>query len=128
MNEIISNVNWVAVIVGAIASFMLGWLWYSPVAFGKVWASGTGVDLDRPEKMPALAMVSQFLGLFLMSWFVGVTAMNNALMTVVLATVAFAVLGFSGGKFGQKSTAAALIDFGYWIAALVVMLIVQGLF
>ena len=31
MEEITSNVAWLAVIVGAVLSFLVGWLWYSPM-------------------------------------------------------------------------------------------------
>ena len=31
-------VNWLAVGVGTVAAFMVGWLWYSPLLFGKKWA------------------------------------------------------------------------------------------
>ena len=61
-----------------------------------------------------------------MSWFVGVTANNNALYTVILATVAFTVLQFSGNSFSGKSQYARLVDAGYWIVSLVIMIICQG--
>ena len=34
MDEILMNVNWLAVVVGAVVSFVGGWLWYSPILFG----------------------------------------------------------------------------------------------
>jgi hypothetical protein len=128
MEEITSGVSWLAVIVGAVASFLLGWLWYSPMAFGTKWAEGMGVKMGDASSMPMGAMGAQALGLFLMSWFVGVTAASNALLTVILATLAFAMLAFSGNLFGQVSRYAALTNAGYWIAALVVMVVAQAIF
>ena len=78
--------------------------------------------------MPVGAMVSQFAGLLLMSWFVGVTAVSSALSTVVLATIAFTTLAYSGDMFGRKSTYTRNVAAGYWIAALVVMIVCQGIF
>jgi Protein of unknown function (DUF1761) len=127
MNEITTNVSWLAVIVGAVLSFLLGYFWYSPMLFGAKWAEGSGVKLNTADKMPMLAMATQGIGLLLMSWFVGVTATNNALWTVILATLAFTVLQFSGNSFSGKSDYARLVDAGYWIAALVIMIIVQGI-
>jgi hypothetical protein len=43
MAEITENVNWIAVTVGAVLAFLLGWLWYSPKLFGTKWAEGAGV-------------------------------------------------------------------------------------
>lgn len=126
MGEITIGVSWLAVLAGAILSFMLGYFWYSPTLFGPKWAEGSGVKMNTADKMPMEAMTTQGIGLLLMSWFVGVTANSNALYTVILATLAFTVLGYSGNAFSGKSSYARLVDAGYWIACLVVMVICQG--
>ena len=127
MGEITNGVSWLAVVAGAVVSFLLGYFWYSPKLFGTKWAEGSGVKLNTADKMPMLAMATQGVGLLLMSWFVGVTANSNALYTVILATIAFTVLQFSGNSFSGKSNYARWIDAGYWIACLVIMVIAQGL-
>ena len=127
MGEITNGVSWLAVLAGAVLSFLLGYFWYSPTLFGVKWAEGSGVKLNTADKMPMEAMAAQGIGLLLMSWFVGVTANANALYTVILATVAFTVLAYSGGSFSGKSRYARLADAGYWIACLVIMVICQGL-
>ncbi len=126
MGEITTGVNWLAVFAGAILSFALGYFWYSPKLFGVKWAEGSGVKLDDADNMPVGAMIAQGLGLVLMSWFVGVTAQSNAFSTVILATLAFTVLGFSGNSFSGKSNYARLVDAGYWIGCLIIMIITQG--
>lgn len=128
MAELTANVSWLGVIVGAIAAFLVGWLWYSEKLFGTRWAEGVGVELGSADQMPMGAMGAQALGLFLMSWFVGVTAANNALLTVILATVAFAVLAWSGGAFARKSVYSRNVEAGYWMAALAIMIVAQGIF
>jgi hypothetical protein len=128
MEELTAGVSWLGVVAGAVVSFLVGWLWYSPKTFGVKWAEGTGVELGTSSSMPIAALVSQAAGLFLMSWFVGVTAVSNALLTVILATIAFTVLGYSGGMFGRKSGYARNVDAGYWIICLVVMILCQGIF
>ena len=128
MGELTTGVSWLAVVVGAVASFLVGWLWYSPKLFGPKWAEGVGVEMGTASEMPVAAMVSQVIGLLLMSWFVGVTAASNALLTVILATVAFVVLGYSGGLFTKKSTYARNVDAGYWLVSLVIMIVCQGIF
>lgn len=128
MGELTMGVSWAGVIVGAVVAFLVGWLWYSPKLFGVKWAEGSGVEMNTADKMPMDAMGAQALGLLLMSWFVGVTAANNALLTVILATIAFAVLQWSGNTFSGKTTYARNVDAGYWIAALAVMIVAQGVF
>ncbi len=127
MGEITANVNWLAVIIGAVLSFALGWLWYSPMAFGKKWAEGVGVELGKASAMPIGALVSQAIGIFLLAWVVGVTAASNALLTFILIVLAIAALIFSGGLFGKKSMYAVYTETGYIIAMAVVMFLVQAI-
>ena len=127
MSELTNGVSWLAVIAGAVAAFVMGWLWYSPKVFGTKWAEGLGVELGSASEMPVGAMVTNIIGLLLMSWFVGVTAANNALLTVILATVAFTLLGYSGGMFGKQTAYVRNVNAGYWLAALVVMIVCQAL-
>jgi len=41
------EINWIAVVVAALASFLLGGLWYSPVLFGKAWQRETGLSDEK---------------------------------------------------------------------------------
>ena len=128
MQEIFAGVSWAGVIAGAIAALLVAWVWYSPKAFGAKWAEGSGVDLSDTRNMPVSPLIVQFIGLFLMSWFVGVTAVNNALLTVILATVAFCVMYYANGMFGRRSAYARGVDVGYWFVSLVIMIIAQAIF
>lgn len=128
MEELTNGVSWLGVGAGAIVAFLAGWVWYSPKVFGTKWAEGVGVDLGSASEMPVGAMLSQLIGLVLMSWFVGVTAVSNALLTVILATLAFGTLAYSGGMFAQKSTYARGVEAGYLGVCLIVMVVCQGIF
>ena len=128
MEEITTGVSWIAVIVGAVAAFGVGWLWYSEKLFGKTWAEGNGVALGSASSMPMAAMATQAAGLFLVSWFVGVTAVSSHLLTFILAVVGFTLLMASGAKFAGKSMTVVRIDVGYWLVAAVVMFIAQAIF
>ena len=127
MEELTTGVSWLGVIAGAVVAFLLGWLWYSKL-FGAKWAEGVGVEFGAASDMPLAAMATQVVGLLLMSWFVGVTAVSNALLTVILGTVAFTVLAYSGGLFTKKSRYARNVDAGYWVVSLVIMIVCQGIF
>jgi hypothetical protein len=128
MAELFQGVSWAGVFSGAIVAFLLGWLWYSPKLFGPKWAEGVGVQMGSADEMPKAAMVFQFLGLFLVSWLVGVTAASDALLTIILAVTAFSVMGYAGGLFRKNSTYARGVDAGYWVASVVVMVVFQGVF
>ena len=98
MGELMEGVNWLGVIAGTVVSFLAGWLWYSPKLFGTKWAEGSRVQLGNANEMPVGAMI------------------------------AFAILAYSGSMFSQKTAYARVVDFGYWIVSLVIMVICQSLF
>ena len=124
MQELTMGVNWYAVLGGAIVAFLVGWVWYSPKVLGQKWADGIGVDLTK--KPPIDGMVAQAVGLLLMSWFVGVTAVDHALFTVILATLVAVVLAYSAKVFAGHSMAARLVDAGFTVIALIIMILAQG--
>lgn len=121
MGEITANVNWLAVVIGAVLAFALGWLWYSPALFGAKWAEGVGVKLGSADGMPVGAMVVQAVGTFLLAWAVGVLAASNAPLTFVLVVLTIVVLMFAGGLFARKSMYAIYTETGFVIAMAVVM-------
>lgn len=119
-----ANVNWLAVIVGTVAAFLLGWLVYSPILFGKKWAEGSGVEMNTADKMPVFAMIAQLIALLAL----GVTATSDAFITAILSILAAALFVTSNGGFCRKSGYAITVDFGYVFAAGIVMIIAQGIF
>ena len=128
MCELTADVNWIAVIVGFVLSFVLGWLWYSPKLFGKQWAEGVGVSLADGKEMPMCAMITQALGTFCLSWLFGITAGREALLTIVLILVTIILIVVSNGKFAKKSNAAIRIEATYILAMGVIMFLCQAIF
>jgi hypothetical protein len=47
-NAIFSGINWLAVLVAAVAYFMLGAIWFSKL-FGKQWIAYHKVDMSNPD-------------------------------------------------------------------------------
>jgi hypothetical protein len=125
--EEIASVNAMAVVAGTLVSFMIGWFWYSPKCFGTKWAQGSGVSLEKPEKMPMFPMLAQLVSLFLLALVVGVTANANALTTAILAILAAAMVTVSGGAWTNKSSFALGVDFFYIVVSGAVMIAAQGI-
>jgi hypothetical protein len=48
------DVNYVAVLVAALAGFFIGWAWYSPMLFMKPWMQALGMPMD-PNMKPTLS-------------------------------------------------------------------------
>lgn len=127
MTEVTLNINWLAVVVGAVIAYVLGWLWYSPRLFGAKWAEGVGVSLEDQSAPPIAAMVTQAIGTFLLAWVVGVTATHNALVTIILIIVTYIFLMIAAGLFAKKSCYAIGAEVGYVIAMVVIMIACQAL-
>ncbi len=125
MDDILVNVNWVSVVVGAVAAFGLGMVWFGMV-FNKPWAKGSH-NIEPPPKMPVAAMGLQLLGIFLLSWVIGATATIHALGTAIFILLALASLQAASSLFCQKFTAAAMIDGDFIFVAGGVMIAAQGL-
>jgi len=120
--------NWLAVIVGTIVAFLVGWLWYSPKLFGKGWAEGSGVELGSAGGMPVVAMVSQLLALLALALVIGKTATTNDLYTAILAIVAAGLFVYSNASFSGKSNYARNVDIFYVLLSGVIMIVCQGIF
>lgn len=73
--DVLSQLNWLAVIVGAVIYFALGALWYSPVLFARPWQRSIGWDPERtPPEMSPTTYIVPFLGYLVMSTAVGMLA------------------------------------------------------
>lgn len=64
------SVNWLAVIVGTIASIIIGFIWYSKPLFGNVWMKSMekGKKRAKDSMGPAMlgAIVAAFLSVFVL--------------------------------------------------------------
>ncbi len=126
MSELISNVNWIAVIVGTILAFVLGAAWYSTKMFGTKWAEGVGVELTDDMKLPVAAMSTQFVAPFCLSWVIGIAATTHALLTAILIVFTVVTMVAANGMFAQKSRYAIATESGFIVTMSTIMIICQG--
>ena len=66
-SEIFSQINWLAVLVAAVAYFILGALWYSKILFANMWIKAHGIDMNDPNGRKGLGMMMflSFVGFFI---------------------------------------------------------------
>jgi hypothetical protein len=48
----LGDLNWLAVIVAALAYFVIGAVWYAPPVLGNVWAQAGGIAMPEPGQRP----------------------------------------------------------------------------
>ena len=90
-------VNYLAVLAAAVASFMLGWIWYSGL-FGKAWAKETGKSMDQMAN-PAKAMMLDFVAIVITSFslellviFLGVVKVTGGLKLGLLCGIGISAM------------------------------------
>lgn len=120
--ELLLNVNWLAIGVGTVVSFLLGWAWYSPYLFVNKWAEGVGIDVSDGSGPMALAMVAQLVSTFLLAWGIDTAIGLGSLPFAVL--IGFTVAGVvkANGFFAQKSMYAISVEVGFIVLMMLVMI------
>lgn len=125
-------VHFLPVVVSAVVVFVLGWLWYSPALFGKLWMQAHGHTGEKLKEMQATAgrkyavsFVCSMIMAVAMSILIGRTGvmmLEGGIKLGLLVGVGFAVpLGLTAHMFSEKRPSAYLIDAGYQIVYLMVM-------
>jgi hypothetical protein len=126
-------VNWLAVLVAALSTFLIGGLWYSPALFGKAWMKENGFTEEGMKN-------SNMVKIFGLAFLLGLVASVNLAMFLGPDNGAMmgAFYGFLAGfgwvatfvgthyLFERKSFKLFLINAGYSIVALTVMGVIIG--
>lgn len=105
MSEL-QSINYIAVAVATIASYLLGFAWYHWAVFGEVWANALGITKEEADNTEGLG------GAFIMSLISGLT---KAILIALLIAVADVSGALSGAFFGAVVAAVFTItSLGYY--------------
>jgi hypothetical protein len=129
------HVNWLAILVAAISTMVLGFLWYSPVLFAKPWMREMGYDLNDKARMgemkksagPAYggsfvaSLVSAFVLALLFNWFQNYTVRFGLLVGFHVWLGFVATVQFTGALFMKQSMKLFAINTGYQLVCYLVM-------
>ncbi|MBD3669549.1 MAG: DUF1761 domain-containing protein [Gammaproteobacteria bacterium] len=102
----IQNINFIAVAVATIASYVLGFTWFHWAVFGKAWANALGITKDEADNTEGLG------GAFIIS------LVSGLLKAISVATLmaAINISGFLSGAFFGAIISAVFIatSLGYY--------------
>ncbi len=129
------DVNLWSVLVAAVATMVLGFLWYSPLLFARPWMVAMGYDPDNKAKIQemqksagksyAISFVASLVTAFVLGKVIDITSVNTVLYGM---KVGFAMwLGFvttvqlTAKLFGNQSTRLYLINTGYQLVCYLAM-------
>ena len=132
-----AGINYLAVIIAALAAFGLGAVWYMVLA--KPWVRATGkteAELKKEGSGKALPFIICLLALLVMAWMLAglMGHIGNITVRGGMISGAFVWTGFVittmgvNHTFGGQKPMLTLIDGGYWLAVLVLMGAVIGAF
>lgn len=134
-------VNLGAVVAGAIASFVIGWIWYGPL-FGKVWRRLAGLTIEDMKSMKMTVMGASIGGIItslLLSYvlahgilfgnaFIGTTGVEGALQGAFWYWLGFAVPMTSMSYLWEgKPFKLWVLNAGYYLVTFMVMAVIFGL-
>ena len=129
------GINLWSVLVAAVATVILGFLWYSPILFAKPWMRLMGVDPNDKAKLAemqkgagklyGLAFVASIVSAMVLAKIIAITTVNTIPYGM---KIGFAVwLGFvttvqlTCALFGKQPSKLYLINTGYQLVCYLVM-------
>ena len=132
ISTVIQNLNWLAVLVAALSTFLIGGLWYSPMLFEKGWLSAnnfTREDLTS-RNMPLVFGLSFLLSLIMalnLAMFIGQEDLTFGITAGFLTGFAWVSLAMGIiALFEKRPLKYVLINGGYMVVAFTVMGAILG--
>src|SRR5262245_39018137 len=127
------TVNYTAVIVAAIAGFLVGWGWYT--VFGKTWMEAAGKKM-KDCKPSVLPFIIDFVSCLVMAWMLAGLMGHLSDITVKggLISALFVWFGFilttivTNQAFRGDKPVMTAIDSGHWLVVLLAMGAIIGAF
>jgi hypothetical protein len=132
------EVNYLAVLVATVASFVVGWAWYSPLLFVKPWMRLRGMDPEAAMaggmKMPYGIMAAEFVSTLVVAYFIaefaawlGAVGVEGGLLLGFWIWLGFYATTLLGGVLWEKVPLKLYaINAGRWLVSLLVMAAIIG--
>jgi len=132
--EFLSNINWLAVLVAALAFFMLGALWYSKALFANSWIHHTKVDMSNGDATKGMAgiMLASFVLMFVVATGLAIlvdrmelAGWMSGLKLGLLTGLCFGVTAISiSYLYEKRSTTLHMINGGYTLIGNIIAAII----
>jgi hypothetical protein len=134
--DVISDLNWLAVVVAAIVYYAIGAVWFAPFVTGRMWQRSIGWDTSQaPPAMTATTMALPLIAYFVAAVAVAMVAVatgSDDLSAGIVLGVVVAV-GFAGSILAVTAAFDPMkpqpwtwfaISFGYHLIGLVVTAVI----
>ena len=126
------SVSILPVIVVAALMYLLGWFWYSPKVYGKLWCKSHNIECDVAKKPPLKKMVSFFIVCLVMAFVLACFIINFNIDTATKALffgfwiwLGFIATTMYGGViWSKKPLTAYFINSGYYLVGILAMSVI----
>jgi hypothetical protein len=127
--------NYLAIVVAAVSSFLLGGLWYSAALFGNLWNREAGrgemkkSEGHHPARVFGVSFLFSLIAAFAFARFLGPNpALQDALVKGAIAGAGMVAASFGiNYQFASRSTLLWLIDGGYHTVQFILFGLILGL-
>ena len=133
-----SSLNFLAIIVATLSTFVVGWLWYGPL-FGNAWMNAIGMSEEQLQeanmgKIFGLAFIFELIMAFNLAMFLTGTPEAAEQMNANMGAFYGFLTGFGwiffalavNSLYEQRSWKYILINGGYWSVAFTIMGLIIG--
>jgi hypothetical protein len=122
--------SWISLIVGALAFFLLGALWYT-FLFRKPWMADMGIDPNQPPQSPGpQLLVGSFVAALVLAaaveYLVGSGDVKNGVCTGIAVGAALAAVMGQNALYDTRPTRLWVINAGYAFVGAVVVGVIAG--
>jgi hypothetical protein len=133
----IPSINYIAVILAMLSSMVVGFVWYTPRVFGKVWMRLTGVVPGQNGSAVRPVIVTVVVS-FITAWvlagatdisfhFYGGSFLGNAIWTAVILWAGFTAARFiTHDQFDKRPWQLTLLNCAHELVTLVIMGVIIG--
>lgn len=130
-----AEVNYLAVIVAAIAGFGVGAIWYG-LLFSKQWIAATGMTMEQMQRSGGRSMIPFVLSIIaclimaiILSAFAAPATIARGAAAGFLAWLGFVVTTITVNyAYPGRKIELTVLDSGHWLAVMVVMGAILGAF
>jgi uncharacterized membrane protein len=109
--DVLSDLNWLAVIVAALTYFAIGAVWYAPPVFGKAWMAAGGMAMPEAGTRPSPAIyltplvgsVLSAIALGMLAKATGTDSLEEGIALGLVVAIGFAVaISFVTAQFESE--------------------------
>jgi hypothetical protein len=97
--DVLGDLNWLAVMLAALAYFIIGAVWYAPPVFGRAWIAAGGLPMpergERPNPsiylVPLIGSLLSAIALTMISESTGTNTLGEGIVLGLVVGVGFAI-------------------------------------